>query len=253
MGEERLQLLSNSKDALDDAFSEVAAPEMACHHVFDIVPEVVFNHFVNALVTYDGELLIFYGEVNENSVSFGCLVHLQDVKYHCGAIHDVAPAMVLYMYPDFAACVCLGLSDGLYNLVLLFSGEEFPRIHQNSTFGATSEPLAALKYPVFSKSNIVDIMLRGNCRMYWLYPCAALLNFWRSTVIRFSVPSSCDCNSRKFWFALRSGYLSMLTRRRDNAPDSWSCAAWNLAMSSASRSVGSTLILVALERASMTS
>src|ERR1700687_637730 len=49
----------------------------------------------------------------------------------------------------------------------------------------------------------------------------------RSTAMRFSVPSSCACRSRKFCVALSSGYFSTTTSRRDRAPPSWPCACWN--------------------------
>ena len=42
-------------------------------------------------------------------------------------------------------------------------------------------------------------------RIYELYSWAEVLNDRRSTAIRFSVRSSCVCNSRKFWFAFKSG------------------------------------------------
>ena len=42
---------------------------------------------------------------------------------------------------------------------------------------------------------------------------AASLKRLRSTVIRFSVPSSCDCRSRKFWVALSSGYFSTVDQQ----------------------------------------
>jgi hypothetical protein len=53
------------------------------------------------------------------------------------------------------------------------------------------------------------------------------LNRPRSTEIRFSVPSSWACRSRKFWVAFSSGYFSTLTRRRPIALPSPSWAFWN--------------------------
>ena len=61
---------------------------------------------------------------------------------------------------------------------------------------------------------------------------AASLKRMRSTLMRFSVPSSWTCRSRKFCVALRSGYFSTTTIKRDRAEDSPSWACWNLAKAS---------------------
>ncbi len=39
--------------------------------------------------------------------------------------------------------------------------------------------------------------------------------------MRFSVPSSCACKSRKFSVAFKSGYRSTTTSKRDKADESW--------------------------------
>jgi hypothetical protein len=57
--------------------------------------------------------------------------------------------------------------------------------------------------------------------------------------MRFSVPSSCACKSRKFSVAFKSGYRSTTTSKRDKADESWPWA-WSNAASLAG-SLGAVL------------
>lgn len=54
-------------------------------------------------------------------------------------------------------------------------------------------------------------------RIVTLYCRVASLKRVRATAIRFSVPSSWACSSRKFWLAFRSGYCSATAIRRPRA------------------------------------
>ena len=56
-----------------------------------------------------------------------------------------------------------------------------------------------------------------------------MLKSRRSTLMRFSVPSSCACKSRKFSVAFKSGYRSTTTSKRDKADESWPWACSNAA------------------------
>src|SRR4051812_43348532 len=66
------------------------------------------------------------------------------------------------------------------------------------TVGAFSAPAAAVKNGRGLKPNILFNMLVGNRSRAVLYSWTAALKLFRSTEIRFSVPSSCAC---KFWNA----------------------------------------------------
>lgn len=61
------------------------------------------------------------------------------------------------------------------------------------------------------------IRLAGKRRIVTLYCRVASLKRVRATAIRFSVPSSWACSSRKFWLAFRSGYCSATAIRRPRA------------------------------------
>src|SRR5919201_3097143 len=70
----------------------------------------------------------------------------------------------------------------------------------NCTAGGRSAPAVAVKKGRDEKPNMPAIMLVGKLRTAVLYVCTALLKLPRSTEMRFSVPSSCACKLRKFWF-----------------------------------------------------
>ena len=65
--------------------------------------------------------------------------------------------------------------------------------------------LATEKFGFNWKSNNLAVSRLGSARAVVLYPCTASMYFCRATVMRFSVPSSCTCRSRKFSFDFRSG------------------------------------------------
>jgi hypothetical protein len=53
--------------------------------------------------------------------------------------------------------------------------------------------------------NIIAVRLVGNLRARMLKSCTALMKRLRAVVMRFSVPSSCACSSRKFWSLFSCG------------------------------------------------
>ena len=63
----------------------------------------------------------------------------------------------------------------------------------------------AYGYNVDAEAHEAGSKLRGKVRIAVLYARAVSLNLLRSTLIRFSVPSSCACNSLKFSLAFKSG------------------------------------------------
>src|SRR4051794_12650520 len=73
------------------------------------------------------------------------------------------------------------------------------------TVGAFSAPACAPKNGFAEKPSIPAMRLVGKVFTATLKFCTAVLKLFRSTEIRFSVPSSCACNVRKFWFAFSSG------------------------------------------------
>src|SRR5256885_5797144 len=101
---------------------------------------------------------------------------------------------------------------GIWNLELLWSLElgiwSFPRrygvaaglglLKSNFTSGAFSAPAAAVKNGRGLKPNILFNMLVGNRSRAVLYSWTAVLKLFRSTEIRFSVPSSW---AWRFWNA----------------------------------------------------
>ena len=73
------------------------------------------------------------------------------------------------------------------------------------TAGGRSAPGCEAKNGRDENPNIPAIMFVGNRRTAVLKSCTAELKLFRSTEILFSVPSSCACNPRKFWFDFNSG------------------------------------------------
>ncbi len=73
------------------------------------------------------------------------------------------------------------------------------------TAGAFSAPGCAAKNGRGEKPNIPAIIFVGKRRTAVLKSCTVVLKLFRSTEILFSVPSSCACNPRKFWFDFNSG------------------------------------------------
>src|SRR5436189_2281988 len=76
------------------------------------------------------------------------------------------------------------------------------------TVGAFSAPCCAAKKGRDENPNIPAIMFVGKRRTAVLKSWTAPLKLFRSTEIRFSVPSSCACSPRKFWLDFTSGYRS---------------------------------------------
>src|SRR5258708_5792828 len=73
------------------------------------------------------------------------------------------------------------------------------------TVGARSAPACALKNGRAENPNMPATVLVGKRRTAVLKSWTAPLKLFRSTEIRFSVPSSCACSPRKFWFDFNSG------------------------------------------------
>src|SRR6185312_5442972 len=105
-----------------------------------------------------------------------------------------------------------------------------------STVGgvATACSSVTVKFGFTWKSNIFAVRLVGKLRTLMLYWRTASMYRLRATVMRFSVPSSCTCRSRKFSFDFRSGYASATAIRLLREAVSWFCAAWNFANASGS-------------------
>src|SRR5439155_10092252 len=75
----------------------------------------------------------------------------------------------------------------------------------NSTFGGFSAPAVAVKYGRSLNPSAPANSRAGKRLIAVLYACAASLKRPRSTAMRFSVPSSCACKSRKLALAFKSG------------------------------------------------
>src|SRR5207302_10730318 len=73
------------------------------------------------------------------------------------------------------------------------------------TVGAFSAPCWAAKNGRGENPNIPAIMFVGKRRTATLYSCTTVLNLFRSTEIRFSVPSSCAWRPRKVSLAVSCG------------------------------------------------
>src|SRR5258706_16302936 len=78
---------------------------------------------------------------------------------------------------------------------------------EKSTFGgfATAFSSSTVNCGFSLNPNIIAVRLLGKERTVTLYCCTALMKRWRATAMRFSVPSSCACSSRKFLSDLSCG------------------------------------------------
>src|SRR5215207_7957515 len=76
-----------------------------------------------------------------------------------------------------------------------------------STLGGvlTAASFSTVKFGFTSILNSMAVRLVGNDRTVELYTCTESIYRLRATVMRFSVPSSCDCRSRNRASDLRLG------------------------------------------------
>lgn len=134
VGEKGLELLAATLDALFQAICESAFLEMAQHQVFDIVPKAFLRHVVDALVTEDGEFMVFDGQIDEHAVAQLGLVEFQVVEDVQTPLFHIALAVVFDVDLDLTRGVQLCLTDGLYDTLVFFSVQDVDGVGHSKSF-----------------------------------------------------------------------------------------------------------------------
>jgi hypothetical protein len=103
-----------------DAAGVVGFVEMSEDAPDLLVPEFLPHFLVDATVAEDGELPIFQGDVDENAIPGGGVVHLEGREDLGGAVERVDIAAVAFdVHADLAAGAFFGGLDGIDDDLLL--------------------------------------------------------------------------------------------------------------------------------------
>lgn len=125
VGEMRFEGMADGGDDGGDAAGIVSFVEMS-EDVADLpVPELLAYFLVDTLVTEDGELPVFQGNIDENAVAGGGSLHVQRGKDLGGAVERIdILAAAFNVDADLTAGAFFGGLDRFYDDLLLLFIEE---------------------------------------------------------------------------------------------------------------------------------
>jgi len=86
------------------------------------LPESFTHFFMYALITINGQLLILYRQVNQNSVPVYRFFHFQQRKYFSGPVKRIhKPTVTFNVNADLTTCLLFRFTNGSNDLVFFFS------------------------------------------------------------------------------------------------------------------------------------
>jgi hypothetical protein len=121
---ELLEMFTHRRDGIAETCLEFVVSEGICHKILYIVPKACRNDGVDAAVADDGELPVFDGKVDQDSVAEFSSFHMQLPEDECRPVENIGFAMVFEMNPDLPGSVEFSASDRLQDLFPVDCSEE---------------------------------------------------------------------------------------------------------------------------------
>src|SRR5579872_3937248 len=121
-----LQGLADLRDHAGDAAGIVGSVEMADDMTDLLIPEGLAYFLMDPLVAVNSQLTALQGDIHEDRIPGGSLLHLQAGENLGGPIECIhIPAAMLDIYADLATGLLLGFADSSNDLFLFGRRKQF--------------------------------------------------------------------------------------------------------------------------------